>query len=200
MTGLEKIIDQILADAKTKADEITATAQAEADQILADAKQQAGKITADIQKKSETDVENYKKSAASANDLYRRTEVLKAKQEVISHMIQAAYEKVCAMEPAGYFAMLEKMLAKNVVAQDGILCLSQKDLNRMPEGFSDTVSEIAKKAGGTLEISQTGKNIENGFVLVYGGIEDNCSIKAMFDAKRDQMQDTVNALLYRKEA
>ena len=96
--------------------------------------------------------------------------------------------------------MLEKMLAKNVVAQDGILCLSEKDLNRMPEGFADRVSEIAKAAGGTLVISQTGKDIENGFVLVYGGIEDNCSIKALFDAKRDDMQDTVNALLYRKEA
>lgn len=200
MTGLEKIIDQILVDAKAKGDEITTAAKAEADQILAEAKAQADKLTAEVQKKSEADVENYKKSAVSANDLYRRTEVLKTKQEVISHMIQAAYEKVCAMEPAGYFAMLEKMLAKNVVAQDGILCLSEKDLNRMPEGFADRAAEIAKAAGGTLELSPTGKEIENGFVLVYGGIEDNCSIKALFDAKRDQMQDTVNALLYRKEA
>lgn len=200
MTGLEKIIQQILQDAQTQADEHIAQAKASADNILADAKVQAEQVVADIQKKSDKDVENHKKSAASANDLYRRTEVLKSKQEVISHVIQTAYESVCGMDADRYFAMLERIIAKNVTNQEGQLCLSEKDLNRMPAGFADRVSELAKNAGGVLTISPTGKQIENGFVLVYGGIEDNCTMKALFDANYDEMQDIVHALLYGKEA
>lgn len=200
MTGLEKIIEQILATASAKVEENLSQAKEEADRILAEAQLQARNQVESIQKKSAVDIEHYKKSAVSANDLYRRQEVLKAKQEVISQIIQAAYENVCSMEPDSYFAMLETMLGKTVQAQEGILCLSEKDLTRMPKGFADRVSAIAKSAGGTLTLSRTGKAIENGFVLVYGGVEDNCSVKAIFDAKRDEMQDVVNALLYRKEA
>ncbi|MBQ8663530.1 MAG: hypothetical protein IJ471_06710 [Eubacterium sp.] len=200
MTGLEKIIEQILMDAQTKAQENISQAKAQADSILAEARLQAQNQAESIRKKSALDMENYKKSAASANDLYRRTEVLKAKQEVISQIIRAAYENVCNREPDSYFAMLETLLGKNVQALDGILYLSEKDLMRMPEGFADRVSEIAKSVGGTLTVSPTGKAIENGFVLVYGGVEDNCSIKALFDAKRDEMQDVVNEILYRREA
>ena len=31
------------------------------------------------------------------------------------------------------------------------------------------------------------KGIEGGFVLAYGGIEENCTLRAMFDAKRDEL-------------
>lgn len=198
MTGLEKIIDQILLDAKAKADEELEGAKLQAEEILAQADAEAKKLAEDINRRSELEVENYKKSAASANDLYRRTEVLKNKQEVISRIIQKAYERVCGLDADSYFAMLEKMVAKNVSAQAGVLYLSEKDMGKIPEGFEQRVSQIAENAGGTLSVSKEGKPIENGFVLVYGGIEDNCTIKALFDAKRDQMQDMVHNLLYRK--
>lgn len=200
MTGLEKIIQQILKDAQGKADECLAAAKTQADAILAEGKSKAEQAVSDIQKKSERDVDNQKKSAASSNDLYRRTEVLKSKQEVIAQVIQAAYEAVCGMEDDKYFALLEKMVNKNIAASEGLLCLSEKDLNRMPADFAERVNKLAECAGGTLTISPTGKQIENGFVLVYGGVEDNCSIKALFDAKHDEMQDVVHALLYGKEA
>lgn len=199
MTGLEKIIDQILLDAKAKAEAELADAKAQADDIIAQAEAEAKKLAEDINRKSELEVENYKKSAASANDLYRRTEVLKNKQEVISDIIQSAYETVCSMDEDTYFTMLEKMVEKNVSNAAGVLYLSHNDLKRIPAGFEQRVSEIGRNAGGSLEVSKEGKPIENGFVLVYGGIEDNCTIKALFDAKRDAMQDLVHNLLYRKE-
>ena len=48
----------------------------------------------------------------------------------------------------------------------------------------------------TAEVSKEGKNIENGFVLVYGGIEENCTLRAMFDAKRDELSDKVHRMLF----
>lgn len=200
MTGLEKIIDQILADANREAESIIADAKKQAEEILADADRESDRITAGIRKKSEADVSNYQKRVQSSNDLYRRTETLRTKQEVIAEVISQAYEKVCSMDTETYFGMLEKMIEKYALAQDGEICFSGKDLQRMPKGFEEKIGAAAKKAGGSLTLSREGKKIDNGFVLVYGGIEENCTLRAMFDARRDEMQDTVHALLYGKEA
>lgn len=196
MTGLDKIIDQILTGAKQEADEILSRAKAQADAVLAEADREAEKITAGIQKKSASDVENHKNRVASANDLYRRTETLRRKQEVIAQVIEAAYEKVCGMDAGCYFGMLEKMIEKYALAQKGEICFSQRDLGRMPEDFPQRIEAAAKRAGGILVLSEESRNIENGFILVYGGIEENCTIRAMFDSRRDTMQDQVNALLF----
>lgn len=200
MTGLEKIIDQILADAKKKADKKIAAANSQAEAILAEAREEAQKRASEIRKKSGADVENYRKRVESANDLYRRTEVLKSKQDVIADVIRRAYEKVCGMDTASYFAMLEKMIQKYALAQEGEICFSAKDLAAMPDGFEERIREAAKKAGGKLTLSGEGRDIGNGFILVYGGIEENCTIRALFDARHDEMQDTVHALLFGKEA
>ena len=45
-------------------------------------------------------------------------------------------------------------------------------------------------------MSGESKNITNGFVLVYGGIEENCTIDALFDARRDELSDIVQRLLF----
>ena len=196
MTGLEKITDQILAGAKQEAEEILRQAKSQANEILAAAKLKAEEITAGIQKKSASDVESCRSRVASANDLFYRTETLRRKQEVIAQVIEAAYEKVCSMDAADYFEMLEKIIEKNALAQDGEICFSQKDLKRMPADFKDRISAAAKRAGGTLTLSKESRKIENGFVLVYGGMEENCTIRAIFDSRRDALQDQVNALLF----
>ncbi len=196
MAGLEKITEQILAAAKQEADAILAEAARQAEEIKAAAEQEAEEIAAGIQKKSASDVENYGKRVQSANDLYARTEALKCKQEIIATVIEKAYEKVCAMEETAYFAMLEKMIAGYALARDGEICFSEKDLAAMPADFAARIDAAAKKAGGTLSVAKEGRNIDGGFILIYGGVEENCTIGAMFDAKKEEMQDTVNGLLF----
>ena len=200
MAGLDKIIDQITSEAKKEAEGIIAEANEKAKEILAEAQSESAKVTAGIQKKSASDVENYKKRVQSSNDLYRRTETLKSKQAVIAKVIDDAYDKVCNMDKQSYFDMLEKMIGKFALAQEGEICFSQADLDAMPADFEGRIAAAAKKNGGALTLSKEGKNIDKGFVLVYGGIEENCTISALFDARREEMQDTVNALLYGKEA
>ena len=200
MAGLQNIIDQIISDAQKEADGILADANAQADEILAEAKSESEKITAGIQKKSASDVENYRKRVQSSNDLYCRTETLRSRQELIGQIISEAYKRICDMDRQSYFDMLEKLIGKFALADSGEICFAQKDLQDMPAGYEERIAAAAKKAGGTLTLSKEGKNIENGFILVYGGVEENCTIRALFDEKREEMQDTVNAILFRKEA
>lgn len=87
------------------------------------------------------------------------------------------------METADYFAMMMKILDKYVLAQAGEIYFSQADVNRMPADCRAEIEKIAKAKGGSLKICSQEKGIEGGFVLAYGGIEENCTLRAMFDAK-----------------
>ena len=58
------------------------------------------------------------------------------------------------------------------------------------------VSETAASKCGSLRLDREGRKIDNGFILIYGGIEENCTIRAMFDAKKDELSDIVHQLVF----
>ena len=196
MTGLDKMKSQILDEAKAAAEGKIAEAKAQAEETICNAKEDAAKQTESILHKSKNDVSNYQERLESSIDLQKRTKILAAKQEVIAEVLEKARAKVEAMEAGEYFSMLLKMVEKYALAQDGEICLCAADLARLPEGFEAEVSRIAKEKGGSLKLSGEGKQIKNGFILVYGGVEENCTINAMFDAKKDELSDIVHRLVF----
>ena len=196
MTGLDKMKSQILDEAKAAAEGKIAEAKAQAEETIRSAKEDAAKQTESILHKSKNDVSNYQERLESSIDLQKRTKILAAKQEVIAGVLEKARAKVEAMEAGEYFSMLLKMVEKYALAQDGEICLCAADLARLPEGFEAEVSRIAQEKGGSLKLSGKGKQIKNGFILVYGGVEENCTINAMFDAKKDELSDIVHRLVF----
>lgn len=101
---------QILDEAKATADSKIQEAENQAKEILDTATQEAAKAADGISQKSAAEIANYKERVASSIDLKKRTEILKAKQEVIAEVLEKAYETVCAMDTESYFALLEKCL------------------------------------------------------------------------------------------
>ncbi len=196
MTGLDKMVSQILEEANNSAKAKIEEANKQAAKIEADAQAEADKLVAEIQKKSEADIANYKERVKSSSDLRRRTALLTAKQQMISEVIDKACAKFSAKEEAEYFQTLKDMLEKFVQPEEGILYLSPEDLAVLPADFKTDAAVIAAKRGGALTISEEGRNIGKGFVLSYGGIEENCSFTSLFDAKRDELQDRVQKILF----
>lgn len=196
MTGLDKMVSQILEEANNSAKAKVNAANVQADGIKAAAEAEADKLVEEIRRKSEADIANYKERVKSSSDLKRRTALLTAKQQMISQVIDKACEKFSAKEEAEYFQTLKDMLEKFVQPQEGILYLSPDDLAALPADFATDVTVIAAKKGGALTISKEGRKIGKGFVLSYGGIEENCSFTSLFDAKRDELQDKVQKILF----
>ena len=90
-----------------------------------------------------------------------------------------------------------RLLEAYILPQEGEIYFSVKDLENMPVGFGKEIEEIALAKGGKLTVAGAGRdNIDNGFILAYGGIEENCTIRAIFDAKRDELSDIVHRLLF----
>ena len=196
MSGLDKMKAQILKEAETSAQEIREKAEAEAEKILKNAQEEAEAQALKIASKAEKDALDHASRAASAQDMQRKQAYLAAKQEVIREILQKAYRRILDLDDREYFEFMEKLLEKYVLPENGEIRFTEKDLKRMPEGFSGRVKTIAAAKGGSLEISAQPCTAEGGFLLVYGGVEENCTIKAVFDSKREELSDQVNRMLF----
>ena len=196
MTGLEKITSQIQEEAEASAARRIDAAQKEADQILAEAKAACEAMEREAAEKNAAMKANHEGRVKSSAEQQRRTALLGAKQQLIAEVIGQAYDTLRNEDVKGYFLTMEKLIKTYALAEAGEIYFSAADLARMPADFEKMIDAAAKEKGGSLVLKKEPKEIADGFVLVYGGVEENCTLKALFDAKKDQLQDKVNAILF----
>lgn len=196
MGGLDKIIE-----------EIKDQANAEAGQILKEADEYCDEYMKEITDKVADEVETFEKKEKLKRDLYdekvksgalfkERNEILKTKQQCINEVIKEAEYTICNLETKQYFDFLSKLFEANFDGTDGEMFFGKEDLERMPEEFKEKIKAIADNKGAKVNISDKTKNIKNGFILVYGEIEENCTIQSLFDEKSDALRDIVNKELF----
>ena len=196
MTGLEKIIEKIGLDAHESAAAVLAQADEKIAEILANAQAECGKIDAQAVSDAEALRADILSRGESGAQMQRKNRILTTKQEMIGNVIDQAREKLLGMESIDYFVLLGKLAEKYVQPGDGVMHLSSFDLGRVPSYFRHMLADIAQKKHGTLVLSSEPRDISGGFVLAYGGIEENCSFDAMFEDQKEHLQDVVRAKLF----
>lgn len=196
MSGLDKMKARILEEAEGTAREILDNARKEAARILEAAEKEAESGSAALMAKAQREADDYEKRTVSALDMERKRKLLSARREIISRVLDRAYEKVRDLDEKEYFEAMDKLLEKYVQPEAGVICFPEKDLRRMPEEFRAKIMETAGEKGGSLTLSKEPGQMEAGFLLIYGGVEENCTLKAVFRAKRDELSDLVNRLLF----
>ena len=108
----------------------------------------------------------------------------------------AAHKELLAKPDEAYFAWMEQLLSRFVTDRAGEIYVSKRDLERMPDDFPAKIEKTAQEKGGSLVLKKEPREIDGGFVLVYGGVEENCSAGALFASQRDELADKVHAMLF----
>ena len=196
MTGLEKMKSQILDEAQKNADEILEEAKKEAVEIREAAQEEAQAECTRILERSRAEIKNAEERSVSSCALQKRKVLLETKQEIIAQVLEKAYNTLAEADEETYFRIIRKMIGKYAACQAGEICFSKKDLERMPKGFEEEIQRIAKENGGALVLSEETRDINGGFILIYGGIEENCSFQAMFNSRKDELSDKVHEVLF----
>ena len=196
MAGIDKIVNEILAEARAQADKILGEARDKAAKAEEDAIAGSEEYKAKRAQEAAAKADAIRVRAESQAMLEKRQAMLGVKQGIIDEVIEKAYSTLAGQDSQAYFGMIGKLLGKAVRSGDGEICFSADDLKRLPEGFAAVVNGIASEKGGSLRVSEEAAPIENGFLLKYGGIEENCSLKALFTSMRDRLQDKVNEALW----
>lgn len=190
MSGLDQILEHISKEASDKAAKVLKNARAEADRILELEKKEASRLENQINKQSQLDVAAATKRIQSAAELKEKRMILEAKQKEIDGAIDAALEKLVNLPDAEYFAYLDRMLDRYAKGRAGEICFCAKDLERLPAGLKKKTKAL------NLTISQVPVNIDGGFILDYGDIEENCSFSALVNASRELLQDKIGKILF----
>lgn len=197
MTGLEKIKQEILNEARLSAESRRKAAEAEASELMEEARGKAEAEADAIWRRAEAEVANSRERTISSCGLLRRKAILAAKQALIAETLDKAYWTLCQADNAAYFGFIKKMVGQYAQPLQGEICFSEADLNRIPEEFEQEIQNIARIKGGELVLSQKGRAIEGGgFLLIYGDVEENCTFKALLDAKHDELTDQINRILF----
>jgi len=193
MTGLEKILAQISNDAKSSADEMIKDAKAKADKIIEEANAEAAKQAQQILKQGEDKIADIKQRAASSALFEKRNKLLAFKQAYIDKCIGDVLASLESAPDTEYFDNLLTLVSLYAKKEDGVMYLNEKDLARMPRGFTDKATAAA---GHHITISETPRPIDSGFLLIYEGIDINCSFRAIFEDKEDNLRDIAGQLLF----
>ena len=188
MTGIEKIIETIGQDSAARCEEILAAARNQAEAIRAEAVEKAARAAeaalAEAQQKA-------KSGAVAADARTAQTEkriLLRMKNEVIRQVIASALARLKALPEAEYFDTLARLAAQYAQEGQGEMRLSQKDLDRLPTDFAGKLANIT--------IAPQPAGIADGFLLVYGDVEQNCTFDALSSARLDDIKDALHAHLF----
>ena len=196
MTGLEKITSEIKADADKSVAAIIDKANAEASGILASAEKEAAEAVAKINHDVSVRLSASKSTAESAAALRKRRLILEEKQKLIGEVIEEAKNLIYALPDNVCFEKILKLAEKNVNPAEGTIIFNAKDLSRLPADFETKLNVVAVAKGGKLTVSKETRPIDGGFVLLYEGIDQNCSITSLFETHIESVQDKIQKLLF----
>ena len=191
MTGLENIVSIIRQDAQSEAEAIIAKAQAEADKIIDKARAEAQEKSTQLTKGGSDKANDIIERAESAAQLETKKALLFSKQHLLKSVIDEAKLQLEGLEDKEYFDVLIHLAKKYSAQKDGFMLLNANDLGRLPADFEKKIQEI-----GNITIKKEPANIKNGFLLIYGGIDINCTFDALFEDSAEALQDIVSDILF----
>ncbi len=195
MNGIEKIIQQIEADAKAENDQILQAAQAQADAIAADYAKQAEKIAAEGAARGQAAATQREERLASMAEMEGRKALLAVKQDMIGKAFDLAVEKLCALSEDEYIELLAKLAAKASTTGKEQVILSEADRARVGEKVVNSASALIAGTG-MLTLSERTAPIRGGLILADGAVEINCSFEALINQNQNQMAGEVAKVLF----
>lgn len=193
MSGIDKIIQEIETNTVQSCDSVLAQARQKADAIIADAQKQADQIVADGKDRTAAHVADIKKRGDSAAELEEKRVMLYTKQQIINTMLGEGLTSAKNLPKDEYFALIKSMVVKYSMEDDGVIFFGEKDNQRLPADFSGELNQVAK---GSIVLSSKSAPINAGFILKYGGIEQNCSFDAIFAGEAENLSDKAGRLLF----
>ena len=195
MTGLEKIAEMINEEATEECGRILRNTSAEIKKMIADAR-----VTAAKESKKIVDIARDKADLISATakgkaESITRNRYLEIRGAILNDVISAAYEEIEKMSDEEYFELITKLCVKYIQPGECTMYMNGYDLARLPEDFELQInSAVFEKSA--VYISKKAVDIENGFILSYGKMEINCTLRAIFDERMESLKDMLSTFMF----
>ena len=193
MSGIDTILNIIDSQQKQTENNIIRTAEEKALAIEADGDRKAETAYNEYMKKSLIKAETDFRNACNSADAGNRRKILECKVEIIDKAIENIISRLENLPESEYFDMILRLFENKFHDGNGKIFFGKKDLARLSADFPEKISEIS---GGKVKISDIPADIENGFILEYGLISENCSFRAILESEKDAVRDILARVLF----
>ncbi|PQQ65585.1 V-type ATP synthase subunit E [Acetivibrio saccincola] len=198
MSGINKIKERILEEARLQAEETVKRAEEEASEIINSAKKEAEELKKQIIDKANSEALEVKKRLKAGAELEARKQRLQAKQEVVEEAFSQTIKKLNSLPDDQYFSIIVDLIVNSASNDSGEIILSGRDKERLPSDFEEKVNKnlSSKRSSGNFTISDETRDINGGFILKMGNVEINNSFDAIIRMKRNEIEADVIASLF----
>ncbi len=205
MTGLSKITDKILGDARADAARIAAEADARCAQIALDYRRKALSHHRRLDEEAKRSAEELVARAKADAVTLRKRAAEDIRAQMVEEVFDTAYRQVLNLPAEEYLHLLTLLLGKALreewtafPEESYTVLLNEQDRER----YGKVLMEAAKAAAeaGQLplcpDLSEETVPIDGGLILRRGDIELNASIRVLFAALRNHEQAKVVTRLF----
>lgn len=196
MSGLDKIIARISEESAEKAGVIISDAEKKAEEIKNEAAGKTAEECERIAKKADAVVRNTEERGKASAELRTKQILLGGRQELMNEVLAEAKSRLDNLSDEEYAAFIAKLFSRHVPSEDAMLKLNSRDAARLPEEILTEMKAEAKAHGAELKISDKPADIKDGFILDFGGVEENCTIDALIEQNMDDLSDKIRDILF----
>ncbi len=208
MTGLSKITERILDDARAEAQRLLDEADKECARIAEKARLDAADLRAEMDAAARREAEEILNRARSAEATVSRDTVLDIKGRSVDKAFALAKKRLLSLPEDEYGALLGSMLATalkikadderariengddaDVVSSACELTLNTADREKYGKTLVATASE-------KITLSDKTASIDGGLILSFGDMEINCSIDRIIEQLRPSLEARVYRALF----
>ena len=196
MTGTEKIVGRIKLDSAQKCENMIAQARQQAAQITEKAAAEGEALSGGANEIAKNQADEIIRMAVSAAQQKAGQIILAARIEALNEALNAAAGSFRDMPADEYFSALSALAIKNAMPGTGEMRLSERDLKRLPPQFEAKINESLTEKVSSVKIGGEPAAIDDGFILVYGDVEINCTISALIEASRDELKEKICGIIF----
>lgn len=198
MSGVEKITERIVNDAREKAASTISAAEAKCADIIEKSKKRADKNVQSMVDGAKAEGRELIKRKEAVFSLELRKEVLSIKRQMLDKAFALALEKLQAISDEEYDQLMAELLAECAEIGDGEVLIAERDKRLLHASFISKAEKMLADKGLERKMKQGGvdKRLPDGFVYVSGGMEINCSLASIVSQKRESIEAGVYRLLF----
>lgn len=195
MSGIDRIIEKVLADTQVQCKSVEDEGNARAKEYISSVRAEADRAAEAIKADADVKYAASEALAQSSGERVYRQALLSEKIAILDDVMRSVLERLNSLSDDEYFEHLLKLAVISAhKGEDGFIRFSAKDGKRLPADFIEKLN--SQLSGSRVTLDKTVAGIDGGFLLIYGDIEENCSFEAMLSGRSDELRDLAASMLF----
>jgi V/A-type H+-transporting ATPase subunit E len=196
--SVDKIRTKILSDARAEVGRIEAEIAGKVQEIEARGREQIEAIEREGREEAQRRSQDRLRKDIATAELELRKALLAQKQALIQRIFDRALARMIKLKGEEYQRFLYDLLLKTVETGDEEVIFSAGDeLKQREKLLAEANRRLADEGKkGQLQLGKQDRDFRGGFILRKGKKEINCSMDALFNTVRDELEPSVAKILF----